>query len=330
MPERSSLTQGVQVGIETVPGTNVAANKKFVSIGITPAVQMDPMEFRPMGSKYNTIVTPGKEWVEADIEGIGSYTELLWFFSSLIAAPGAPTTVDTSARKWAFESASSAEDTVKTMTVEQGGVVRAHKFNYGLVSELELTFNRDGVEVGGAMIGQRISDNITLTVTPTTPPQLPILPTDLDVWLDATSAGLGTTKLLRVLEATWTLGDRFNPVWVLNSTLPSFAAHVESEPNAQLKLLMEADAEGMTQLTQMRAGTTKYIRIKGTSPTLAGAVTEPYSLMIDSACKVAEVGDFSDEDGVYAIEWTFDIVHDGSWGTGKAFHIDLVNKETTL
>ena len=328
MPERSALTQGVQVGVEATPGTNVAANKKFISIGITPAVSMDPLQFRPMGSKYNTIVTPGKEWVEADIEGVGSYTELLWFLASCVANPTGPVTVDSTGRTWTFASASSAEDTVKTMTVEQGGVVRAHKFNYGLVTELELTFNRDGVEVAGAMIGQRLSDNITLTAAPTTPPQVPILPTDVDVYLDGTSAGLGTTKLTRVLEATWTLGDRFNPVWVLNSTLPSFVAHVESEPNAQLTLLMEADAEGMSQLTQMRAGATKFIRIKGTSPTLAGSTTQAYELKIDSAVKVSDVGDFSDEDGVYAIEWTFDIVHDGTWG--KAFTIDLTNKETTL
>jgi hypothetical protein len=328
MPERSSLTQGVQVGVETTPGTSVASNKKFISIGITPAVQMDPVEFRPMGSKYNTIVTPGKEWVQADIEGVGSYTELLWFLSSLITNPAAPTTVDTSGRAWAFESASSAEDSPKTLSVEQGGVVRAHKFSYGLVTELELTFNRDGVEVGGAMIGQKISDNITMTATPTTPPQVPMLPTDIDVYLDPSSATLGTTKLLRVLEAKITLGDRFNPVWVLNSTIGSYVATVESEPNAQITLLMEADAEGMAQLTQMRAGTTKFLRVKATSPTLAGASTAFYSFGWDAAIKVADIGDFSDEDGVYAIEWTFDMVHDGTWG--KAFHVDLVNKETTL
>lgn len=328
MPERSSLTQGVQVGVEATPGTNVAANKKFISIGITPAVQMDPNRFRPMGSKYQTVVTPGKEWVEADIEGAGSYSELLWFFSSLIQNPAAPTTLDTSARQWSFTSAASAEDTVKTLTVEQGGVVRAHKFNYGVVTELELTFNRDAVEVGGAMMGQRLSDNITLTVGPTTPPQAPILPTHVDVYLDNTSAGLGTTKLLRVLEATWTLGDRFNPLWVLNSTLSSYAAHVESEPNAQVTLLMEADAEGMAQLTQMRAGSTKFLQIKATSTELAGAATQMYELKLDTAVKVAEVGDFSDEDGVYAIEWTFDMVYDGTWG--KAFNVDLINKETTL
>lgn len=328
MPERSALTQGVQVGVEATPGTNVAANKKFISIGIEPAVQMDPMRFRPMGTKFNTVVTPGKEWVEADLSGVGSYSELLWLLSSVVVAPGAPTTVDTTARNWTFVSAAAAEDTVKTLTVEQGGSVRAHKFNYGLVTELELTINRDGIEIGGAMMGQRLSDNITLTPAPTTPPEAPMLPTEFDVYLDNTSGALGTTKLLRVLEATITYGDRFNPVWVLNSTQQSFVAHVEAEPNAQITLLMEADAEGMAQLTQMRAGSSKFLQIKGVSPLLAGSTTAKYQFIWDACIKVAEVGDFSDEDGVYAIEWTFDMVYDGTWA--KAFQVQLQNKETTL
>lgn len=328
MAERSALTQGVQVGVEATPGTNVAANKKFLSIGIEPAVQMDPQRFRPMGTKFPTVVTPGKEWVEADISGIGSYSELLWLLSSIVVAPGAPATVDGTGRDWTFVSASAAEDTVKTLTVEQGGVVRAHKFNYGLVTELELTINRDSIELSGAMIGQKISDGITLTAAPTSVPEAPMLPTDFDVYLDPTSATLGTTKLLRVLEATITYGDRFNPVWVVNSAQPSFVAHVEAEPNAQITLMMEADTEGMAQLTQMRAGSTKFLQIKGTSPLLAGATTAPYSFTWDAAIKVSEVGDFSDEDGVYAIEWTFDMVHDGTWG--KAFEVGLVNKEATL
>jgi hypothetical protein len=246
----------------------------------------------------------------------------------VIVAPGAPTTLDTSARRWDFFPSSVAEDTVKTFTVEQGGVVRAHKFNYGLVTELELTLNRDGVEIGGSMIGQRLSDNIALTAGPTALPEVPILPTDLDVYIDTTSGGLGTTKQTRVLEATITVGDRFNPVWVLNSANTSFVAHVEAEPNAQLTLLMEADVQGMAPLALARAGTTRFIRVAATSPTLAGAATEVYSLKWDAACKVSEPGEFSDEDGVYAMEWTMDMCHDVTWGF--AMKVALVNKETAL
>lgn len=328
MPERSSLTQGVQIGVEVTPGTNVAASKKFISIGIEPAVNVDMQRFRPMGQKYASIEVPGKEWVEADINGVGSYTELTYMFSSVLVSPGAPAVSDTTAQTWTFTPAASSEDTVKTFTVEQGGVIRAHKFNYGVVTELELDINRDGIDISGTMLGQRISDGITLTVAPTTITELPILPTDIDVFLDATSAGLGTTKLTRVLNANLHIGDRFNPVWVLNTANNSFVATVESEPTAEATLLVEADAAGMGILTQMRAGTTAFLRVLGTSPSLAGAATAPYKLQWDSAVKVKDISDFSDEDGVYAIEWTFDMVYDGAWA--KAYTVALTNKLATL
>lgn len=328
MPERSSLAQGVQVGVESVPGTNVAADKKLSAISIEPAVNVDMQTFRPMGSKYATVITPGKEMVEADVSGSGSYTEILYLFSSCLVSPAAPATVDGTGRTWTFAPAGTAEDTVKTLTVEQGGPVRAHKFNYGIVTEVELDFSRDAVEVSGSLIGQRLSDNITMTVTPTAIEQVPILPTDIDVFIDTSSGTIGTTKQVRVLNANWHLSDRFGPIWTLNSALTSYAAHVETEPTAEITILVEADAEGMAPLSQMRGGATKFIRIKGTSPTLAGATTAFHSVSLDAACKVSDVGDFSDEDGVYAIEWTYTMVYDAAWG--KALTTAVVNKIATL
>ena len=327
MPERSALTQGVQVGVEVTPGTSVAANKLLNSVGIEPSVSVDMNRFRPMGQKFASIIVPGKEWVEADLTGVGTYSELMYMFASCLTTATPVQQAATTAYKTTFTPAARAEDTVKTLTVEAGGSVRAHKFTYGLVTELELTFNREGIEVGGSMIGQRLQDSITLTATPTAIEEKPILPIEIDVFLDSTSAGLGTTKLLRVLEATWTVGDRFNPVWVLNSANNSFVAHVEQEPSAQLTLLMEADTEGMAQLTQMRGGLTRFVRVKGTSADMAGTAI-PYSLTLDQAVKVSDVGDFSDEDGVYGIEWTFDMVYDSTWT--KALEVAIINKQSTF
>lgn len=327
MPERSALTQGVQVGVESTPGTAVAANKSLSTIGIEPAVSVDMQTFRPMGQKFAGIITPGKEWVEADLSGRGSYSELIYLLSSLLTTT-TPTTLDTTARKWTFTPAAKAEDTVKTLTVEQGGSVRAHKFAYGLCTELSLDFTRDGVEVGGAMIGQALTDNITLTPAPTAVEEAIILPTHVDVYIDPTSGALGTTKLLRVLGVNWSLGDRFNPVWVLNSAQPSFVAHVEAELSSEITLTLEADAQAMALLTTMRAGATQFLRIKATDTRNAGAATEKYSLTLDQAVKVSDVGDFSDEDGVYAIELTFSVVYDATWT--KALEVAAVNKLTAL
>lgn len=327
MAERSALTQAAQIGVEVTPGTGVAANKLLSSLGIGPAIEVDMQRFRPQGQKFPSIITPGKEWVTADLEGVGSYSEIVYPLSSLCNYAAPVQQAATTAYKWTFAPAARAEDTIKTFTVEQGGAVRAQKFAYGLVNELGITFNRDGVTLDGAMMGQRLQDGIVMTAAPTAIEEKPILPQEIDVFINDTSGALGTTKALRVLEAAFSLGDRFGPVWTLNSANTSFAAHVETEPSGRLELLVEADAEGMAMLTAMRTGASKFVRVKATSPDLAGAAI-PYSFQLDAACKVAEVGDFDDADGLYAIRWTFDIVYDATWA--KAFQIEVINKLTAL
>lgn len=327
MPERASITQAVQVGVEAVPGTNVAASKLLNSMSLGPAVAVDMQRFRPQGQKFASIITPGKEWVSSDVGGVGSYSEIIYALSCLLNYSAPVQQGATTAYKWSYNPAARSEDTIKTLTVEQGGAVRAHKFNYGLFTEFGMDYSRDGVSLSGALIGQRLQDGIVLTAGPTAVEEKPILPTEIDIYLDTTSAGLGTTKLARVLSAGWSVGNRFNPLWTLNSVNTSFAAHVEAEPAASLRLSMEADAEGMAQLTQMRAGSTRFIRIKATSPDLAGAAF-PYSVTCDFAAKVSAVSDFSDADGVYAVEWTFDVVYDATWAA--AMKIDVINKQTAL
>lgn len=328
MTERTTIAQVTQVGVESTPGTAVAANKLFLSSGISPAVKVDMQRFRPMGQKFPTVLVPGKEWVEAKLDGQGSYTELTYLFASLFTDPGAPTTVDTSARKYTYNPATSTEDAPKTFTVEQGSAVRAGKFAYGIVNELELQFSRDSIDVSGTLLGQKYQDAITMTATPTAITQLPILPTDIDIFLDPTSGALGTTKLTRVLKASWKIADRFGTVWPLNTANASFVSHVEIEPKSEVKLLVEADSSGMANLTAMRGGTTQFLRIACTSPTLAGSTTQKYSVILDQAIKVSDVAEFSDEDGVYALEFTFEMVYDGGWG--KYFTGQVINQLASL
>lgn len=328
MPERSTVSQGVQFGVESVPGTAVAADKLFNSLTVSPGEKVDMQDFRPTGQKYSSIVVPGKEWVEFGIEGIGDYTEIIYALSSILSTASVGT-VDTSAKEWTYSPASRGADVTKTFTIEQGDANKAHKFTYGLFTSLEMEFSRDGVKLGGSGIGQALADNITLTASPTALTQKPMLPTHIDVFLDDTSGALGTTKYVRVLNAKLTIGDRFNPIWALNSTIGSFVAHVESVPTVEIELLLEADSVAMLLLGTLRAGATKFLRLKANSGTdLAGAATLPYLFQFDMAGKISDVSDFSDEDGVYAITWTMKAVHDAGWT--KAMSVLVRNKQAAL
>ena len=329
MPERTSITQVTQLGVEAVKGTGVACNKLLQAISIEPAIKADVKTFRPLGAKYATIAALGKEWVEAKISGdVACYNHLAYLLSGALAYADPAQQGATAAYLWTFTPAQSAEDTIKTYTIENGSSVRAGKFVYGLVRDLSLKFSREAISVEGAMLGQAYQDNSGLTGAPTAIPVQPILPTDLDVYLDDTSAGIGSTKLTRALSGEFSLTDRFGPLWAINSAVDGYAAHVETAPKAQLKLLVEADASGMGLLTAMRAGDKRYVRVKAVGPLIAD--TYYYTLQLDVCGGVSDVGEFSDEDGVYAIEWTFDIAYDSGWAGGRAMQVQLTNTLTAL
>jgi hypothetical protein len=328
MPEVASITRVVQVGVETTPGTSVAAAKQLRSIAIDPSIQAELKTLTAQGGKFPIATTLGKEWIEAKLGGYLTYTEIVYLLSSVLKSV-TPTQISPpsgTAYRWTFTPAQYSEDAIKTFTVERGSSVRAHKFTYGLVSALSLKFDREKIDLGGTMIGRSIQDNITLTANPTTVPVVPVVPAAVSVFMDTTAASLGTTRLLRDFTADVAIADRFGPVWTLDSTQSSFAAHVETKLKATLKLTVEADGQGMDPLLAMRVGDKRFIRLKATGPNIETG--NDYTFQLDLCGLVSEVGDFSDEDGVYAIEWTFAMTHDPAWG--KALEVQVVNTLSAL
>lgn len=328
MAERTSITQVTQIGVEATPGTAVAATKKLQAISIEPGIKAEVQSFRPMGGKFPVLAALGKEWTEASISGQAVYTDLVYLLAGVLAyaAPTQITTPDGKAYRWTFTPAQSAEDTVKTFTVEHGSAARAGRFSYGLVTQFGLKIDRGGLEVSGSMLGQRYEDNKSLSASPTAIEPIPILPTQVDVYIDDEADDLGTTKLLRVPSVEFEISDRFGPLWVLNSDNDSWVTHVETEPSATLKLLVEADAAGMALLTAMRTGTKKFVRVQATGAEIETG--NDYELTLDLCGTVTEVSEFSDSDGIYAIEWTFQATYDATWK--KALTVDVVNTLSAL
>lgn len=327
MPERSTITQTIQIGVESTPGTSVAASKRMQSWGLEPNIETEIDQFRPAGWKYVALTSLGKEWVTAPITGRGTYTELIYLCSSVldtatITTPGGGTT----SRNWQFISDTFNDDAPKTFTVEHGSSVRADKFTYGLVSEFGMTFNRQSVEVTGSMIGRALTDGITLTAAPTSVALIPILPTQVSVYLNATSGTLGTTKLTRAIAAEFNIGNRFNPVWVLDAAQNPFVAHIEAEPDFTVGLTLQADSSGMAFLSNMRSGDPLFIRIEAIGGLIEGAI--PYEATFDFAVKMVDPDGFEDQDGVYAFNYNFVGYHDSTWG--KAMDINIVNAISAL
>ena len=335
MPERSTVSQVVQIGVESTPGTAVVCNRRLQSVSISPSVSTDIEMFRPSGNKFHTVQALNKEWSESSIEGQPSYNELQYLFGSLLTTGVVAQVMDgatpTAVYEWTFSPTSDAEDTPKTLTVEKGSTVRAHRTAYGLITELGLDISRSDISLDGSMVSQTLADGVTLNAAGVTSPALvPLVPSGANVYLDAASAGLGTTKLTRVISVNPSVGGRYNPTWFLNSAVPSFTNHVETENDATVEFVVEADAAGMALLANMRAGDTRFMRVEVVGPTVYtnGGFTAGYRLWWDIALKISEVSEFSDEDGVYAIGFTGTFVHDATWG--RATRVTLRNTMAAL
>lgn len=335
--ERSTIAQRVQLGVESVQGTAVAATKNLLALSIGLNVAEDVHTFQPKGAKYPTVVYNGREWADADVAGDATYSEIQYPMSSALCTPVISQLLDgatpTGAYKWVYDPLTFGADTVKTYTIEQGDAVRAHRASNMIITAFGLNFDRKGVTITGDGYAAAIEDGITLTSSGVTSiPTIPIQPTQLDVYLDNTVGGLGTTKQLRVISGSWGVTGRFSSLFVVDSSQPSFVAHVEKDPGSTFKLKVEADALGMAMLNKFRSGATQFLRLSAKGPKIYSGASSPAdvynSLTVDVAGKVSAVSKFEDSDGVYAVEFTFTTVHDSVWG--KAFHIELINSQSTL
>lgn len=334
MAERSTISQVVQFGVESTPGTAVAASKRLGSFGLTVGPKVDSSELRPTGQKYASAQIVGKEWAEAELDGKPVYTELPYIFASLMSAPTVTqimdSAIETGAYKYVFDSATFGEDAPKTYTVEQGSSTRAHRVTNAILQEWSTEWDRNEISLGGTFLTSAIEDGVTMTSSPTSLPQVPVRPSQVSVYLDPVAADLGETKLLRALKGSFKISDRFGALWVVDAAQDSFAATVETEPGVEFTLLQMADAAAMANLVAMRGGATQFLRWEAVGPQIYsnGSVTANHKVTIDMAGQIRDVGKFEDSDGVYAIEWTFGGVHDTTWA--KAMHVEIVTTTVSL
>lgn len=327
MAERAAVFQQVQIGVETTSGTVVPASKLLQSMDIIPTANVGVDNYRPQGNKYPTVAVSGQDMTAGRVTGKPTYTELIYPFSSLFGAATITGPNGDGAYTHAYNPASTTADAFKSYTVQRGSSVGAEQWTFGLFAGFGMTFDRRTADITGAMLGQAITTGATMTASPTAIPLIPISPKEISIYADTTSAGLGTTKLTRVLRGNFAFGqNKYNPLWVVDQAQASFVSVVEDTPAATFNILVEADTTGTGFLANVRAGDTRFVRIVALGPLIAGASN--YKLTIDMAAKFATPREFTNQDGVYAIEYPWTLVHDGTWG--KALLVTLINAQATL
>jgi hypothetical protein len=303
MAERATISQVAQLAKEAVSGTPETTNfdlLQAVGFGITPT--LETRLIRPQGSKYATQSVLGKDWSAVSISGDAvSYEDIHYLLQGILEVP------TTTVNNHVFELSVTGPDTVSTFTLERGEQGGSGKYEVvaGMqMNELSLAFSREAVTASGSAFGKKMTffstglhatGQAVLTMHP-------LMPEDVCVYYNPTYATLGTTKLTRVLSASWGISGRFNPLWVLDCALDSYVASVEGQPDITIELTVEADAAGLAFLTDARAAAKRFISIDvdgGTIDTFLQSVT------IDTSVTISSFSELADQDGVYAYTVTF-------------------------
>lgn len=331
---RAVVQQQTQLGIETIAGTPVDANILLPATSFTTGMRPEISAFRPIGQKYVTMAALTREYTEASLGGIPSYTDLLFLLAGILCEPeSAAVGGSTGAYQHEFRLQRSAPDDIVTYTVEQGDPSAyvsgniAHAWSYGLITELGLEWRRTAEPtVSGQMLGRQLESlDETMTAASVFLSEVPIIPGDVCLYLDDTD---GSTKLEEVSRCAWRIGNRFGPRWVLDCEESSWIRHVELPPELTVELLMDADA-GMDIVGPLRLGDTLYFTLTATSAQLANSAgaDAPFMFDLKMGVKVTGVTDFQDDDGTYALGWTFAATPALSDGAGgyEPLQAELVN-----
>jgi hypothetical protein len=328
MPDRYIVQEIVTLGMEVTPGTAVPSTVRLqgVNVDIDTALEVD--RFGPQGNLFDSISAPRQEWATGSVSGLPTYTELPYVFSNVFGAATVTTpSGGTLTRRWTWTPSSNTPWTPRTWTIRRGMVGNtAEQAAYGLMTGVGLSFSRTATpELSGDLFAQALDYAAAVVATGMTLRDLiPILPSEVCVYLDPEFADIGTTQLTRDFVAGFEVTDLFGPIWPLDCTLDSFAAHAVLKPGATATLQLGNDTAGREPVTAMRAGDTRFCRIEATSGQQieAGPPAFSHRLRIDLALKVVDAPSRGDSDGLSTLEWSFGIFDDPDMGHALQITLD--------
>lgn len=211
------------------------------------------------------------------------------------------------------------------VTVTKTNSVYKISFNNSLADQL-VTITANTGSITGTIPSPALTTVQTGTAL-TTIPLKPIMVTHADIYLEDSYAALAAaTPISRGFNYEFAIKNKMDVVRPIRSTVTSFDGVVETKPDVDITLSMSADNLGRAMLTTMRNSGKKYLRVKCTGETITGS--EKYTLQIDQAVQIMELSGPEDQNGIFALNWTFRAVEDTNLPGG--FKITLENTVATL
>lgn len=290
MPVTTTAFQQAQYGTETSPGSGGTVNTSLVGLSLIVTPKADVSKFTPAGSLWPTLLPLTKDYAEVKIDGEPVYEELGFLFGSVLCTNAGGT----------YSPSKNSPNTASTYKVQVGNSTKCIEYAFGAITGLSFKWNRSNLSVGADMIGTAVNTATASWTASANPPATvtPMTPGDVTV----TYGGSGYTN---IFDIDLNVSGHWKPVWALNGN-SSYAAMVETKPEGTIKVKAEADATGLAFLTHLRNNNITKLFV-------VTCVNGAKSCTITAATKVQDIQAFSDEDGVWCVNYTLAIVSDSAY-----------------
>ncbi|HET9109678.1 MAG TPA: hypothetical protein VFN78_02520 [Ktedonobacterales bacterium] len=335
MAVRSSINQQVQIGVESVHGTPVPAGKLLTAFTWVMGGKPTTKQFRGTGRQYPSASALLYEESMGKVSGEGDFAQLAYILASLWGS-GTPTlhAPSTTAYDWTWTPplVGSYAANAKSFTLQMGDSVDAEQYAFAVFHGFGYSFGRKSdVSITADLIAQVFTDGVTLTASPTAVEKLPMTGAQFNVYLDATSGGIGTTQLTAPLKVDYKASGYYDGFYPINRANASFSDLVDKEKKHELKLSLEADSTAIAfRGSYLQPGDLCYVRVNGQGPTIDVTNSVKASMQHDMACFVTNMSEFGDEEGVYKVDYTLAVAEDSAWNTGEAQKFTLTNLLSAL
>jgi hypothetical protein len=269
--EIASVNQKWQFGVESTPGTAVPCTKIIPQLDLVPGMNGAVTPYTPSGYKYIGSQTQDWEETAITVNGVLDFNAMSYLMPSAFGLI-TPTLNGSSAvaYKWVGTPPITGSVQPQTYTMQQGDSVRARSMNRMMLSAFGYKWTpKSRPMISGTMFGNPMSDNITLTSSPTVIAEAPAAAEQFFYYLDLTSAGIGTTGLTRLFSVDYSFGNIAAAFYASNRPSIGPSGHVDQKPATALKLLLMTDAVGLAAMqSYWEKQTMLYWRAKATGPVI--------------------------------------------------------------
>ena len=319
-----------QIGLESTPGTAVAATQKMIGdYAWTPELDKEFEEF-PRGVFYP--VTGGGVQLRSGslIQGSGNVTfeELVYMLANALEDP---TVTGPGPYVYTFSRAAGTapHGAIKTLTgevVEDDGTTKhvEKEFAYGHTASLEISMATNSPTTFTWNIVGRKSADTTMTAALTPVTGRTVIPGNLwALYMDDTWAGLGGTQLLGFLRGfTWTLETGILPDYTGDGrTDLDLTQLMSSITSVRLAVTAELNAAAALELADFDADTIRFIRL------LANKSANQQA-QFDMAMKHVSPVSISDDEGIRVADFELELEYDPTGGQG--IEAVITNDNATL